>query len=203
MTHKQYGTIGVIGVGLFVLALIGLHILDSDLSVVDEYVSVYALGDHNWVSRAADLAMGLGIIAIALGLRKTLARGKRVTASWVLVLVAGFGFIVSGIFNTDPTDTTDATISGAIHDLGGYISMLSLMIATWLLRGVFKRDEEYSAMSRTQTRFAVLMTGALAAFIAFEAILGLTQRLLIAVVATWLITLAINIRQTAKHRSAR
>jgi hypothetical protein len=203
MTHKQYGTIGVIGVGLFVLALIGLHILDSDLSVVDEYVSVYALGDHNWVSRAADLAMGLGIIAIALGLRKTLARGKRVTASWVLVLVAGFGFIVSGIFNTDPTNTTDATISGAIHDLGGYISMLSLMIATWLLRGVFKRDEEYSAMSRTQTRFAVLMTGALAAFIAFEAILGLTQRLLIAVVATWLITLAINIRQTAKHRSAR
>jgi hypothetical protein len=203
MTHKQYGTIGVIGVGLFVLALIGLHILDSDLSVVDEYVSVYALGDHNWVSRAADLAMGLGIIAIALGLRKTLARGKRVTASWVLVLVAGFGFIVSGIFNTDPTNTTDATISGALHDLGGYISMLSLMIATWLLRGVFKRDEEYSVMSRTQTRFAVLMTGALGAFIAFEAILGLTQRLLIAVVATWLMTLAINIRQTAKHRSAR
>lgn len=43
MAHKQYGTIGVIGVGLFVLALIGLHILDSDLSTVDEYVSVYAL----------------------------------------------------------------------------------------------------------------------------------------------------------------
>jgi hypothetical protein len=203
MTHQQYGTIGVIGVGLFVLALIGLHILDSDLSVVDEYVSVYALGDYNWISRAADVAMGLGIIAIALGLRKTLARGKRVTASWVLVLVAGFGFIVSGMFNTDPTNTTDATIGGAIHDLGGYISILSLMIATWLLRGVFKRDEEYSAMFRTQTRFAVLMTGALAAFIAFEAILGLTQRLLIAVVATWLITLAINIQQTAKHRSAR
>jgi hypothetical protein len=203
MTHKQYGTIGVIGVGLFVVALIGLHILDSDLSVVDEYVSVYALGDYNWISRAADVAMGLGISAIALGLRKTLAKGKRVTASWVLVLAAGFGFIVSGIFNTDPTNTTDATISGALHDLGGYISMLSLMIATWLLRGVFKRDEEYSVMSRTQTRFAVLMTGALGAFIAFEAILGLTQRLLIAVVATWLMTLAINIRQTAKHRSAR
>lgn len=196
MTPKQYGTVGVVGVGAFALALAALHLLEPDLSVVDEYLSVYALGDYGWLSRAADLAMGFGIIAIALGLRETLAEGKRATATWVLILIAGLGFIVSGIFDTDPTNTAEATTSGAIHDLGGYISMFSLMIATWLLRGVFKRDSRHHPLARTQHWFAILMTAALLAFVASEPILGLTQRALVITVAAWLIVLAAYIRQT-------
>lgn len=199
MTNKQYGTVGLVGVGGFVSALFALHVLDSDLSVVDEYLSVYALGDYGWLSRAADLAMGIGVVATALGLRAILKEGKRVTASWVLILMAGLGFIISGIFNTDPTNTVETTIIGAIHDLGGYISMLSLMIATWLLRGVFKRDDHYRHMARTQTWFAILMTGALVAFMASEPILGLTQRVFVVVVASWLITLAITVRNAVER----
>ena len=196
MTPTQYGTVGAVGVGAFILALTALHVLEPDLSVVDEYLSVYALSDYGWLSRAADLAMGIGIVAIALGLRKILAPGKRVTASWALILVAGLGFIVSGSFDTDPTNTAEATTSGAIHDLGGYISMLSLMTATWLLRGVFKRDTRNHPLARTQHWFAILMTAALLAFVVSEPILGLTQRALVITVAAWLIVLAVHITQT-------
>lgn len=202
MATRLYRTVGLMGAGVFALALVVLHILDSDLSVVEEYLSVYALGDYGWLSRAANLAMGLGVIAVALGLRATLREGKRVAASWILILIAGVGFIISGIFDTDPTSTVESTTGGALHDLGGYISMLSIMIATWLLRGAFKRDVNYSDMYRTQTWFALLMTSALVALMAFESILGLTQRVFVAVVVAWLIILAINIRSTAEHRGA-
>jgi hypothetical protein len=46
LTGRQYGTIGFAGVGLLVVTLVALHFLDPDLSVVDEYMSVYALGDY-------------------------------------------------------------------------------------------------------------------------------------------------------------
>lgn len=202
MTIRQYSAVGVVGVGLFGLALIALHILDPDLSVVDEQVSLYALGDYGWLSRTGNVAMGIGLTAIALGLRATLKEGKRVTTSWVLILAAGFGFIVSGVFNTNPANTVESTTAGALHDLGGYISMLSLMVATWFLRGVFKRDEHYSDMDRSQTWFAILMSGALVAVMAFESILGLTQRILVAVVVSWLITLGYSIRSVSQHPEA-
>lgn len=202
MSTNRYRAAAVAGIGGFALALIALHILDSDLSVVEDYVSAYALGDYGWLSRAANVAMGLGVIAVALGLRATLTEGKRVAASWILILAAGVGFIVSGAFDTDPINTVESTTSGALHDLGGSISMLSIMVATWLLRGVFKRDVNYSAMYRTQTWFAIVMSIALVALLAFEPILGLTQRVFVTVVVAWLITLAINIRSAPGHQQS-
>ena len=194
MTATQYRFAGAIGVGAFALAVIALHVLDPDLGVVDEYISAYGLGDYGWLMRAADFLLGLGVLAIGLALRSTLAEGKRVTASWMLFLIAGLGFILSGVFSTDPANTVESTAAGAFHDAGGYISILSLMFATWFLRGVFKRDPNHSRLYKFQTWFAILMTGTLAAFIAFEPILGLTQRVFVAVVVTWLIALAINLK---------
>lgn len=200
MTTRQYRTAGVMGVGAFAMALIALHILDSDLNIAEEYLSVYALGDYGWLSRTANVAMGLGVVAVALELRATITEGKRVAASWILIMSAGVGFVISGMFDTDPTNTAESTIGGALHDLGGYISMLSLMIATWLLRGVFKRDVTYSDMYRTQTWFALLMTIGLIGLMAFESIPGLTQRVFVAVVVAWLITLASNVRSTGENQ---
>lgn len=195
MTARQYGAVGIVGVGVFMVAMAVLHILDPGLNVVDEYLSVYALGEFGWLSRVADFAMGAGVAAIALGLRKTLADSRKATTSWVLMLISGLGFVISGIFNTDPSSVAETTDAGALHDLGGYVSILSLMISTWLLRGVFRRDGQLVPMARIQAWFAFAMSAALVAFLASEPILGLTQRLFVLVVVAWLITLAANLRK--------
>ena len=196
MTAKQYGTVGLVGVGVFVLALVALHLLDPDLSVVDGYISEYALGDYGWLSRAADFALGAGVIAIALGLRATLAPGKRVTASWVLVLVVGVGWFVSGLFATDPTDAIETTTTGTIHDTAGYVQLLSVLISSWMLRGVFARDERYTHRARAQLWFAVAISATMVATsLLFEVSVGLPQRALVVVVLSWLAFLAINLRQ--------
>lgn len=197
MTAKRYGTVGVVGVGLFALTVVALHILDPDLSVIDEPISVYSLGEYGWLSQVGTIAMGLGLIGIALGLRETLVSGKRVTASWVLVLIAGLGFIISGLFVTDPTGAIESTTSGTLHDLGGYLSMLSVLITVWMLRGVFSRDAVYQHFARTQMWFAVLVTASMVALLTLgEGQLGLMQRPFVFAVVVWLLVLAVRIRRT-------
>jgi hypothetical protein len=50
-------------------------------------------------------------------------------------------------------------------------------------------------MARVQTWLALLMTGALAAVLTLDSVVGLTQRVFVVVVATWLIFLAARLRQ--------
>ena len=203
MTGKQYGTIGLTGVGVFIVALVALHVLDPDLSVVDGYISEYALGDYGWLSRAADVALGAGVIAIALGLGATLAPGKRVTASWILILIAGLGWILSGLFVTDPTDAIETTTTGTIHDTVGYVQLLSVLVSSWMLRGVFARDERYSYRAQAQLWFAVAISATMVAtMLLFEVSVGLPQRALVVVVLSWFGFLALNLRTDQTPRNA-
>jgi hypothetical protein len=198
MTGRQYGTIGLVGVGLNVGAIVALHVLDPGLNPVREYISTYALGDYGWLERVAGVALGVATIGIALGLRVTLASGKRVTTSWVLVLIAGLGFVVSELFATDPTGAATTTASGAIHDIAGDVTLLSVLISAWLLRGVYARDSRYRHLARAEAWFAVLLTVALVLLFALYPLrlVGLIQRIFVVVGATWLFVLAANIRRT-------
>jgi Protein of unknown function (DUF998) len=193
----RYGTIGLVGVGLFAAALVTLHVLVPDLSVVDEYLSVYALGEYGWLMRVGPVVLGIGIIAVGLGLRATLAPGKRVTASWALIMLAGFGFIAAGLFETDPTAATEYTTAGAIHDLAGLVYSISLLIASWTLRGVFARDDGYRHLARAELWFAALLT---VTFVVLwgglgRAFVGIVQRVFVGLILAWLFVLAANVRR--------
>lgn len=204
MTGRQYGTLGIAGVGACVLALIGLHVLDRDLSVVEETISAYALGNYGRLERGSDIAFGVGTIGIALGLRETLTSGKRATASWVLMLIAGLGFVVSGLFTTDPTGVAESTSSGAIHGTASFVSVLSFLISSWMLRGVFACDSRHEHLARAQSWFAVLLTVALLLLFALFplGLVGLIQRISFVVLASWLFVLAANLRQVKATRHA-
>jgi hypothetical protein len=116
--------------------------------VVDNYVSDYALGDFGWLMKSAFFGVGIGTIAIALGLRQTLVPIKRGTASVVLLVVAGIGFFVAALFNTDSTGVTDLTTSGRLHVLGSVVIFFALPITAWMVRGVFKRDPTWEPFAK-------------------------------------------------------
>jgi len=191
--------IGIIGVGWFVVAVLALHILDPDLSVVDNYISEYALGQYGWLMQSAFFGTGVGAIAVALGLRQTLAPGKRVTTSVVLLLIAGIGFLVVAIFKTDPTGATETTTEGNWHLVGSVMVFFSLLAAAWVLRGVFKRDRTWEPFAKAQMWFAIVYTVSM--FVTFGTPVGgpvgVTQRLFVALPLGWLLTLAWNIRRNS------
>lgn len=188
---------GMIGIYAFLLALVALHFLDPGLSVVDSYISEYALGDYGWLSRAANFALGTGVLAIALGLRQTLASGRRATASWLLILIAGLGIIIAGIFVTDPPGAPETTTEGVVHVIAGYVSILGLVVAAWMLRGVIGRNHAFKDLASTQLWFAVLTTVALVAmFLLFEVSVGIPQRVFFVLISSWMWVLALTLRHT-------
>ena len=115
-------------------------------------------------------------------------------------MIVGLGFLVADVFVTDPTGAYEAglaTISGAVHDLAGMVQFLSLLIASWILRGVFARDDGYEHLARLQLWFAVLLTVTFLATWVAPALgaVGIAQRVLVIVMLTWLLVLAANIRR--------
>jgi hypothetical protein len=203
MTARQYGTIGIVGVAGWVLANLLLHVLDPGLSVVKTTTSEYALGDYGWLKRAAEFSIGLGLVAIALGLRTSLVPGSRVTASWVLMLLAGVGFFASGVFVTDEMGA-DFTVSGGLHFLSFLVTLISVLIAVWMLRGVFARDDGWRNFQRAQHWFAVAFSFFVVVNIALAGTApGLAQRALIVVLASWLLALTVNMRRVPEFGTDR
>lgn len=197
MSAKYYGTIGIVGICGFVLAYVALHLLNPDSSVIDAPLSDYALGDYGWLNGAANFSAAIGLIAIALGLRLTLAPGKRVTASWVLIFTSGVGFFVSGLFATDGVEATEMTGEGIVHILAFLVTALSSIVAVWMLRGVFSRDSDYGYLSRTQHWFAVLITISFVGAMALgEVAGGLAQRVFAVVMVAWWFVLAGSVRRS-------
>jgi hypothetical membrane protein len=187
---RTYGTIGIVGIVLFLVANLAMHFLNTDLSLVENYLSDYAVFEHGWVSRLGDFASAVGIIAIGLGLKETLEPGKRVTVTWMLFIIAGLGFVMSGIWVTDVDPSVETTTHGALHTVGGIASILSLMFAVWFLRGVFRRDDGYRYLARTQHWFAVVITVLLVPGMA-----AFGQRAFVIAMGAWWLVLAVNIRR--------
>lgn len=145
-----YGATALVGTGLCAVALLLLHALDSGVDVIDHYTSDYSLGDYGWLMKVGFIAFGLAVIATALGLRASLEPGRRVGLTFALFLIAGVGLIVAGIFNTDPTGQEELTSAGSIHLLAALVLFLSLVIVSWVVRGVFSRDATWSNFATTQ-----------------------------------------------------
>ena len=203
MSEKQLGTIGMIGIGWFVVAVLALHVIEPEFSVVDNFISDYANGDYGWLMQSAFFGAGVGTFAIALGLRKTLVPAKRVTASVVLLLIAGIGFFVA-MFKTDPKGVTDLTTAGTLHALGSVVIFFALLVTAWMLRGVFKRDPTWETFAKTQMWFAIAYTVTMFAAFATpeDGPSGLTQRIFVPVMMAWLATLAWSIRRVGSAPEA-
>src|SRR3954470_8630468 len=85
----------------FVIALIVMHLIRPDYTIVDHMISDYAVGRFGWIMTTAFLAAGAGCLALAIGL----FRGGPPT--WLgrvgsaALIVASVGLIITAIFPTD------------------------------------------------------------------------------------------------------
>jgi len=193
---QQLGLVGLVGVGTWVAIVVLLHGVKPELDPVDTYISDYAIGDNGWLMGLAFVAVGIGTLAIAWGLKLSLSPGKRVSLSVVLAGVVGVGFIVAGAFTGDPTDATELTTQGWLHLLGAMMVFPVLVAGAFVLRGVFRRDPEWSRFADRVRWFPWLLLGGF--FVSFVAgpdeVLGITQRLFAACIMAWLGMLAWQLR---------
>jgi hypothetical protein len=201
LTLEMLGTLGVVGALYFTVTVLAMHFIQSDLNPLKRFASEYALGRWGWLMGVAFIVFGLGILALALGLHRSLPTGRRATAAAVLIGIMGIGIVGSGIFPADaPLEdgTVDMTFSGMMHGLFGLFGFLGLIIGSFLLRGVFARDLRWQPLARPARWFAwIIFLGLVAVIVAGNTDLlpGLFQRIWLIVMITWLVLLSLRVRQ--------
>jgi hypothetical protein len=132
--------------------------LEDEFQPCCRFISEYVLGDWGWLMNVAFIAMGGAFLAVAHGLRRTLAPGRRVNASVRLMYVTGITTFFSGLFNSDSLADSDAGRSswhGMIHDLSGFIGIALVLVALFFLRGVFARDPQWRRFAPHALLFAI------------------------------------------------
>ena len=190
---------------LAVLAIVGQLVLVagalllpiwSEYGLIGDNISELALGRYGFVQTAAFLIAGLGTLGLAFAIRKLTVGSWGSRVGSLLVAVYGAGAILSAIFPTDridsQTDMSALSTSGTIHIGVAIASFVCVIVGMFVLTRTFARTNSWRSFSRLSVFFPA---GALALIIVQQEgpLIGLLQRLLVAVVSAWLILVAFRV----------
>jgi hypothetical protein len=187
----------IVGVLYFITAVAVLHALRPDLNPVTHAVSNYAVGPFAFLMISAFFVLAFSEFALAQGLARVLAKSGRVTTSIVLLNLAAFGLIVTGIFRSDVNVPRPPASPGAVvHWTAAGISFLSLMIAIFLLTGCFKRDVQWQPMYRLSYAWLVAIVLALTGYGTLSLVdwTGIGERIFLATCILWLLFVSLRLR---------
>jgi hypothetical protein len=197
MDRRVAGFVTVAGVAVFAAGTLSLHLLQPQLSPLDEAVSYYVHGAHGWLLTLGLLALGAGSLALGLGLASG-ARGRGSRPGRRLVLLWAACVLIGGVFRADPPGSWDRppSLSGMIHGNAALLAFIALPIGALCLARSFAEDARWRPHARLLRALAVACLVTLVLFAASLApvfvrpgppiLLGASERLLLAVYAAWL-----------------
>jgi hypothetical protein len=202
-TTALLATVAIALFAYFVAALLLLHVLKADYTVVDHMISDYAVGRFGWIMTTAFTSIAIGCLLLGIGM---LRQGP---PSWlgrlgaVLLLVVFAGLVVTAIFPTD-LETAPSTPTGDIHALSFFVNIVAILLSAVSLGLSYGGDEYW----RRRKGFALGLSAFLiVAFVAQFFTLhrgapyGITNRAFVAIMMCWLISTALWLRQIAIERS--
>ena len=199
------------GNGCFATAVLALHLLQPELSPLNEAVSFYVHGAQGWLFSAGLLAWGVGSAALLLGLARTV----RIRAGYAGLLglaVWSAGVLTSGLFSADPPARMYSSPSavGLVHENAARVSFIALPIAALLLSHGLRRAPEWRRTAGVLCLLAAMIIVSLIVFFASllplseslrpPILFGLTERMLLAAYAAWLCAAAVWLLQSPVGR---
>jgi hypothetical protein len=191
------------------VAIIGQVVLIASallLPLVSEYrllrdnMSELVLGQFGWVQTLAFIVAGIGTLGLAYAIRQLSAGtwGSRVGS--LLVGIYGVGAILVALFPTDridhPDDVWAQSTSGLIHVSVATLSFACMIIAMFVLFRTFRLDSRWWPL----TPWIILFPCAAFSLMLGQAEgpwVGLLQRLLVGVIAAWIVIVALRVHALA------
>jgi hypothetical protein len=175
------------GLACFAAGVLALHLLQPRVNPLTEAVSYYVHGRGGGLLIAGLLALGTGSLMLLAG---PLGGGSRTAR--VFLAIWGAGAVIGGIFPADPPGNWDKppSTAGMIHAGSAMIAFLALPVAAMLLR------KPLGALVPAAGPLAAAASISLLVFFASLApaivtsgppwMLGLTERVLLAIYVAWL-----------------
>jgi hypothetical membrane protein len=162
---------------------------------VSRYGSELSLGSLGWIMIANFIALGVVELALAAALARTI--GDR-ASGWVVTAAIGLlgaAFVVAGVCVTDPSRLVSGakTWHGVVHAL---MAVVIFFIATPVAGlAVARRLRRQRRFARYSVLTAVGTPALLVATFVSGSLLGLAERIVIAVALAWLTCLALQVRR--------
>lgn len=173
-SKPQTSTIALIGFAYFVIAVVTLYLLNPAYDLFSSFEGNYNLGSYEFLVASTFFGLGLGSLALVIGLYQGMSRS---VGSWIGLLLLGIwsvGILIAGIFpaneggSTVPHMTTiliagifpveveayPETTFSFIHIFAILGAFFSLTFAAILLSWRFKREERW----RSTYRFSLTLT---------------------------------------------
>lgn len=196
---RYSSSIAMAGFIISLAVLFLMHFIHPEFTFSSHYMSEYVNGEHGWILNFAIIGNLIGAIALIIAICQAYPPPYRSRTSIVL-----FGFatltILSNFFPIDPSGEF-VTVSGYIHNLGGFFGGLAAIIfflihsirlhSFGVLRGSY-RILLYLAISGP---ILFIIEAIVATFM--DPIVGIAQRIYSLVLLSWLIIAANGIRTEA------
>lgn len=193
---------GIVG-QVILLASAWLLPLVSEYDIPRDTVSELALGSYGFIQTAAFVLSGLGVLGLAYAIRRLTTGAWGSLAGSLLLAVYGLGAILVAFFPTDAVDSASdlaaLTTTGMIHSGVALVSFASATAGMVVLAWTFSREPRW----RSLTPWAAIFATAAVSLMIGQAVepqgpwTGLLQRMLVTVIAAWLVAAALRVRRIA------
>ena len=190
MNDRQFvrfaGLVGFAGAAFFLISIVALQVVRTDIVQTTHYVSDFVNGPDGWLFVVATLAHGIGNLALAFGIGRSLGRSASSAAPALLGLSA-IGVVVAAMFSTDRAGFP-VTWIGFVHGAAVTASFFLEFASLFLFAMTFGRSDVWRRHARPSFALAILAAIGLTIFIVLRELgqlQGLGERAAILSFMTW------------------
>ena len=191
--------LAIVGMAYYLLSVVAVHLLRPDIDPVSEPVSYYAVGPYGFFVGIAIFALGVGSLALTLGLRLGIAPPGRSRVGLLLLALYGVGQLGVALFSIDAESAQ--TTTGLVHNIAGNISFFCFPPAVILLSLDMGKDERWRSLKRPALALSlVVLVGAIMVLVSANVVggFGIAQRLFLLATVLWMLLAAIRLRSRAR-----
>lgn len=199
------GIAGVVGVAAFASALVLLQMSRPEIDWKRHYVSEFANGPAGWLFIMGAAVHGLGNLALAAGLRRSLGPAMQSRAAVFLLALAAAGILTAAFFPTDAGGQA-RTVAGLVHRLVASACFPLELVALFLFSATFAANPLWRRFSRPTFVWGLVMVLTLALLVLavlWNRMPGLAERVALAGFMVWELGAALGLIHAAPGQAFR
>jgi hypothetical protein len=194
---NAFAAAGVVGAVFLAATVAVMHVIQPELDPATRFVSEYAHGRLGWLITIGYVAAGAGTVLLAWSVW-TAVRGRRGLAAALFLAVFGLALVATGLTRIDIATASGpivSTASGQAHELAGYVAVLGLIPAAFLLAGAFHRNAHLAGAEFAARIFSWALVAAFIVAVLSQRfdLLGVGQRIFLITWLAWLVFVGLKL----------